>query len=810
MAEESRLAQLAGAILDGMSVDWAAAESEPDGTRSPHLKQLKVVAALADIHRTQGPAAFGCWGHLRLLERIGRGAFGEVYRAWDTRLDREVALKLLPAGRPSTDGASSIIHEGRLLARVRHPNVVTIHGAEQIDNRIGLWMEFVRGRTLEQVIQEERAFSGTEATRIGIEICRAVSAVHGAGLLHRDIKAHNVMFADDGRVVLMDFGTGRELEDPSSTDLAGTPLYLAPEVFLGQPATVRSDIYSLGVLLFHLVCGSYPVQAGTTRDLRRAHERNERVRLRTVRSDAPLPLARVVERAIDPLPERRYQDVDALYDDLVSLNRRPRVVSLLYAAAAAAAVVLVAWLGLATPGRPRVDATPAARQPVIAVLPFENLSKEAGSEEFADGLTYEIHRNLAPIEGLELRSATSSFTFKNKRRDLGDIDRQLEVDYVLEGSIFKSANKVRVTPRLTRVAGDTTVWATTFDREIREVSVMQDEISLAIVNALRLKVGRGQRRYETDPGVYYQFLQAKGLRSRRNPQNAAKAAAIFEAVVSKDPTFAPAWAGLASAIADAVKYASKDRQASEMPPVDPRMEAAALTAIRIDPLLAEAHAAMGSVYAHNRDWANAQKAFSTALELTPSLTTTHTDFVLSTLLPIGKVSEALVLLQTARRIDPLSLDVRRVLALLQVETGHYDDAIESGRWVLARAPNFPFADRFLGRALTLAGRSNEALAILQKSSLEGNWGPLGYLYAVTGRRDEAEALAAKHPNAPGRQMLVYAGLDDKDRAFEALERTAAVDWWFAAWAMIRPEMAVLRGDPRVADLRRRMGLPPLE
>jgi tetratricopeptide (TPR) repeat protein len=219
---------------------------------------------------------------------------------------------------------------------------------------------------------------------------------------------------------------------------------------------------------------------------------------------------------------------------------------------------------------------------------------------------------------------------------------------------------------------------------------------------------------------------------------------------------------------------------------------------------------MGSVYAHNRDWANAQKAFSTALELTPSLTTTHTDFVLSTLLPIGKVSEALVLLQTARRIDPLSLDVRRVLALLQVETGHYDDAIESGRWVLARAPNFPFADRFLGRALTLAGRSNEALAILQKSSLEGNWGPLGYLYAVTGRRDEAEALAAKHPNAPGRQMLVYAGLDDKDRAFEALERTAAVDWWFAAWAMIRPEMAVLRGDPRVADLRRRMGLPPLE
>lgn len=810
MADESRLAQLAAAILDGTSVDWAAAESESEDTRPPHLKQLKIVAALAELHRTEALPAFECWGHLRLLERIGRGAFGAVYRAWDTRLDREVALKLLPADRAAADGLSSIIHEGRLLARVRHSNVVTIYGAEQIDDRIGLWMEFVRGRTLEEVTQEGRAFSSTEATRIGIEICRAVSAVHGAGLLHRDIKAHNVMLADDGRVVLMDFGTGRELEDPSSTDLAGTPLYLAPEVFLGQPATVRSDIYSLGVLLFHLVSGSYPVQAGTTRDLRLAHERNERFGLRTVRSDAPLPLARVVERAIDPLPERRYQNVDALYDDLVSLDRRPRVVSLVYAAAAAAAVVLVAWLGLAIPGRPPVDAPPAAIQPAIAVLPFENLSKEPGSEGFADGLTYEIHRNLATIGGLELRSARSSFAFKNMQRNLADIDKELKVDYVLEGSIFKSASKVRVSPRLIRVAGNTTVWANTFDREIRDAFAIQDEISLAIGNALRLKLGRGQRRYETNPDVYYQFVQARGLRSRRNPKNAAQAAAIFEAVVTKDPAFAPAWAGLASALADDLKYSSKRPQASEMPPVDPRMEAAALTAIRIDPLLAEAHAAMGSVYAHNRDWDNAQKAFSMALELTPSLTTTHTDFVLSTLLPMGKVSDALELLQTARRIDPLSLDVRRVLALLQVETGHYDDAIESGRWILARDPNFPFADRFLGRALTLAGRSNEALAILQKSSLEGNWGPLGYLYAVTGRRDEAEALAAKHPDAPGRQMLVYAGLGDKDRAFEALERTAAIHWWFAAWAMIRPEMALLRGDPRIADLRRRMGLPPLE
>ena len=173
------------------------------------------------------------WGTFRLLEKVGEGAYGEVYRAWDTRLDREVALKLLPPGfGDEAAPATSIIEEGRLLARVRHPNVVTIYGAERIDNRIGLWMEFVKGRTLEQILEQGTVLNPSETVAIGLELCRAVSAVHGAGLLHRDIKAHNVMRSEDGRIALMDFGTGRKLDDDASLDLAGTPLYLAPEVLL--------------------------------------------------------------------------------------------------------------------------------------------------------------------------------------------------------------------------------------------------------------------------------------------------------------------------------------------------------------------------------------------------------------------------------------------------------------------------------------------------------------------------------------------------------------------------------------------------
>lgn len=838
MPDDPSLHELAGAIVDGSSVDWSAAESGGEATVREVIRELKVIAEIAGVHARASLPSDGAltshhpaddttahiWGPLRLLEKIGEGAYGEVFRAWDTRLDREVALKLLAAGRASARTTSSIVHEGRLLARVRHPNVVTIYGAETIDDRVGLWMELVRGRTLEQILKEG-TLSATEVTRIGIDICRAVSAVHSAGLLHRDVKAHNVMLADDGRVVLMDFGTGQEIHSGSSIELAGTPVYLAPEVLFGHPATIQSDIYSIGVLLFHLLSGSYPVHGRSTIDVRRAHEENARQSLQTARPDVPASLVAVIDRALDPHVEGRHQRADALADDLVALTspRRARI-GRLVTPAAVVAVLAVLGFGIVVQqrdtGRPSANASAAAPLaasgpatsaptkpvPVIAVLPFEHLGTGADGEEFADGLTYEVHRDLAVIEGLELRSATASFAFKSKPRNLADIGGQLGADLVLEGSVVRAARTTRVTARLARVGDNTTVWADTFERNNREVFAITDEISLAIVNALRLKLGRAQRRYDMDPDVYSQFVQASGLRSKRNPENAARAAAMFEAIVTKDPSLAPAWAGLASAVADATRHQPRE----EMPPIDPRMEPAALEAIRIDPLLAEAHAAMGGVYGRNRDWPSARKAFVTSLELNPSLTTTYTDFVLSTLMPMGRNAESLQYLEDARRVDPLSLDVRRLMAHLQVNAGRHADAIESGRWVVERDPNFPYIGVFLGRALLFAGRPDEALGMFETSKSEGNWGYIGYLYAVTGRRDVAEALAAKHPESAARQMLIYGGLGDRDRAFEALERTAALNWWRAATWMVRPEMAILRGDPRVADLRRKLKLPPLE
>jgi serine/threonine-protein kinase len=831
---EGLVPDLAGAVLDGTPIDWAAAESSADESNRPLLAELRVLAALADLHRRpplhaapDAPAAtddrgevLQHWGHLRVLERIGCGAFGEVYRAWDTRLDREVALKLLPADRGAGDGpASSIIQEGRLLARVRHPNVATIYGAEQIGTRIGLWMEFIRGRTLKQIVDGGKVFSGAEASEIGVELCQAVAAVHSAGLLHRDIKAQNVMLAENGRAVLMDFGTGRELADNYTSDLAGTPLSLAPEILQGREATVQSDIYSVGVLLYHLVTGSYPVRAQSLGDVRLAHERGERTGIRKARAQSDLSpkLARIIERAIDPRPERRYESADALGADLAALKPRPRVVRLAYTIGAAAALFLVVGVGWEVVGRQVGSSrTPSALladfaalkpissanvspadQPVIAVLPLKNLSAEPDSDYFVDGLTDEIIRNLGVIDGLSVRSRTSSFAFKDKPHNVRDVADQLGANLVVEGSVLRSGTKLRVNAQLIQVAGDVPLWSERFDREVKDVFAIQDEISRAIVNKLRLTLGRGQRRYDTNLEAYELYLKARALVDRRGVVNAQTAAKLFGQVIAKDSAFAPAHAGLANAYA----FMSTPNGGIPFEAAYPIMRPAAVKALQLDPLLAEAHAAMGWVYSYERDWANAEKAFQRAIELTSSLTQTYTSYSISTLEPLGKHDDALRLLQTASRHDPLSLNVQREIGRVQFSAGRYQEAIETFRRVYAIDSDFPFVRPYLARALMLAGRLSEVPSLENTDRMEK-----ALLYVRTGQRAEAEKLVAVMDN-PFIEALVYAVMEDKERTFAALERVATTAPQRLGRVLMAPELAAVRGEPRVVALRKKFGLP---
>jgi serine/threonine protein kinase len=325
---DSRLLELASSIASGTTVDWPEVEQlAADKDEARLLRSLHLVDQIARVHWGEtgemdetGPSATTDqhddvppqhWRHLTILERVGQGAFGDVYRARDEALDWLVALKLLWAS-PAPDSArvSHLLNEARLLAKLRHPNVVRVYGAEFAEGRVGLWMEFIKGRTLEDMLDSHVTFGDKEAAQIGRQLCRALAAVHGVGLVHRDIKARNVMREDGGRIVLMDFGGGTDLRGNTRgmpETMAGTPLYLAPEIFEGEPASVSADIYSLGVLLFHLVTGSYPVEGHSRQEIQRANQRRERKHLRDLRPDLPEPFIRIVERAIEYEPENRYR-----------------------------------------------------------------------------------------------------------------------------------------------------------------------------------------------------------------------------------------------------------------------------------------------------------------------------------------------------------------------------------------------------------------------------------------------------------------------------------------------------------------------
>jgi len=322
--DDANLDALTAAILDGTPVDWAATETGVDARHVATVRELRVLAGLVALHRPPQPAHTpgATWGPLAIIEKTGEGAFGEIFRAWDSRLDREVALKLLRAPADSVFGtAISSIEEGRLIARVRHPNVLTVYGAERIDGRTGIWTEFIEGRTLKAVLAEDGPVSPNDVLAIGIDLCRALAAVHDAGLLHRDIKAQNVMRDTGGRIVLMDFGTGHDLgtAPTGAGDLSGTPLYLAPEVFGGARPTAASDIYALAVLLFHLLTGRYPVEGRTLDDVRAGHATGQKFRLRDVLPEASdaraagilAGLADAIERGLATDPSQRHHSAAA-------------------------------------------------------------------------------------------------------------------------------------------------------------------------------------------------------------------------------------------------------------------------------------------------------------------------------------------------------------------------------------------------------------------------------------------------------------------------------------------------------------------
>jgi len=446
------------------------------------------------------------------------------------------------------------------------------------------------------------------------------------------------------------------------------------------------------------------------------------------------------------------------------------------------------------------------KEPIsIAVLPLSNLSQDPGNEYFADGLTDEIIRNLSIIDGLAVRSQTSSFVFKGKPRNIREAGKQLGADYILEGSVLRSGNQLRINAQLVRVHDDFPLWSGRYDRELADVVAIQDEISRGIVNSLRLKLGRGRRRYETSTEVYDLYLRAHALSLEPGGGKLKGGIGALEEVIARDPSFAPAYGDLAAA------YAARSGQFQfNIPDEVSKMRDAAEKATQLDPLLAQAHYAQGMMCARDAKWKQSEKSFRRAIEIDPSRPESHSDFALFVLWPLGRIDEALRELRTAEKADPLSAGVHMGLANVLISAEQYNQAADQ----CEKAPRAPLEQWLLSRARFGQGRAGEAIQILEAELNRGVpagsqvWGELGYVYAQAGRREDAEKLAANSPSQnPFNQALIFAGLGDKDRTFEALDRALSGGPFRMGRTLTWPELAQLRGDPRVKVLRKKVGLP---
>jgi serine/threonine protein kinase len=802
MASDEQLIDVAGSVADGLPVDWASVSQT---LRSEHelqlLAQLKYIAESTHPRRTL--ANDSNWGPLKILERIGGGKYGDVYRAWDRRLDREVALKVLQS-KPAIEetDSSAIIEEGRLLAKVHHPNVVTVYGAEQIDEQVGVWMEFVHGETLENELERRGTFSHAELLELGLQLADALIAVHHAGVLHRDIKAQNVLRNQAGRVVLADFGAGvglAELAVSHQTEMIGTPLYVAPEVLAGGDATPQSDVYSLGVLLFHLATAGYPVAGQSLADVRHAHAQGTRRRLIDTRTDLPRDLCDVIDRALEPNVNLRISGAESFLAALTAASgtSAPETIARTETRAARSRpIVAIIASSLLVAAAAAFQYWPRAEPPIIVVLPLKNLTPDATSGDFVDGLTSEIIRELASVRGLAVRSQTSSFAFKDKPRNLREISRQLGATLVIEGSVQRADNRVRIIAQLVRVSDEVALWSQRFDRESNDILAVQDEISRSIVNQLRLTLGTGRRRYDTDGDTYEHYLRARSLVEHKDPASLKAAIELFEYVIAREPAFAPAYAGMAWARADLVIV---DRTQSFEQAYE-EIGKAAFKAADLDPMLPEAHAAIGVVRSRNRDWQSAHDSFQRAITLNPSLSWTRVGYAYWTLMQVGRLNEALNQLDLALRSDPLSLDVRRVRATVRVLAGEYAHAIEDCQYVLHRDPNFPFVSGLLGEALWFSGQRDEATKLIKDQTR----GPLRPFASV--KQDQSAATKFAKSHDPLNEAASAAAMNDVEGVLRSFEKLAAMHDPRVASLSLMPEFRAFRTEPRFVAFQRSLGM----
>jgi TolB-like protein/Tfp pilus assembly protein PilF len=785
-------------------------------------------------------------GPYEILAPLGAGGMGEVYRARDQRLGREVAVKVLPAEYAADpERLKRFEREARATAALSHPNILAVHDVGTHEGVSYLVEELLEGESLRERLERDDLSLG-EALRIAGEIARGLAAAHEKGIVHRDLKPGNVFLTTHGTVKVLDFGlaklmprvTADEAETLSTAATAttrlggvlGTAAYMAPEQARGKPVDRRADVFAFGVVLYEMLAGERPFRGSSGTEVMAA-----------ILTDEPAPLPAAVGRCLAKDPGRRYQRAGEVRSVLEAVQSgaaaapemvrhaagpsRRWLAAAVVLAAAIAGVVAVDLGGVRT----RVMAGITGPQPSIklAVLPFANLTGDPEQEYLSDGLTQELIAQLGRLhpQALSVIARTSVMRYKKNDAPIDQIGRELGVEYVLEGSAQREANRVRVTAELIHVRDQTQVWADSFERELAGILALQSDVARQVAGALALKLlPAEQARLSSvgavNPEAYEAYLKGSYHWQKLTPTDIDTAERYFELALEKDPSYAPAYEGLAW-----VWGARKQMAIAAPAEAGPKSKAAAERAIALDGASPPAHLTLAVVRSWTDwDWAGAEPEWRRALELDPNSATTHAYFA-HFLANLGRADEALPHAERALELDPFNALFYAMYGVVLQYQRRWDESIAAARTALSLQPDMPVARSVLQRAYIAKGMRDEQLADQREriardpermAAFEQGLAEGGYEGA---QRRIADLLAARYeeargvPDAGARRVYMPVGI--AWRYLDAGDTERAIDWLEEAYDVRDanlpyvglPSWDALRPDPRFRALLRRIGLP---